>query len=376
MKNEINSKPEFDGILNYCTRCCTPETNEGMEFDELGICKACRSSEQKMHIDWKAKKEELIKILEGFRTNDNYDCIVPISGGKDSAYQLHLVKKEFNLNPLAVTFSHNLYTKTGRYNLKNILEKLDIDHIEYTPKRSLVNRMMKKSLYAIGDSCWHCHAGVGSFPLHIACNFNIPLVIYGESPAEHSGRTTYKDIPKLYDIDHFIKNSAKVQPQNFIKNTNISSNEISMFLSPHIEKAKKLNLSFLYLGDYIFWDAEFFTEFIVDQYGWKEDIVEGTYKRYKSVECKMPGVHDYTKYLKRGFGRGTDFASQDVRAGIITREEGFELAKQYDSVEPDILQYYLESTGISRKEFYDTMSDLRESISKGLPPLKYPKKNE
>lgn len=364
-------KPLFQEELKYCSRCCMPETNEGMEFDEFGICKACRSSEQKMHINWDIRRKELEKILDGYRSETNYDCIVPISGGKDSLYQLHLIKKIFKMNPIAVTFSHNHYTEVGRENLKIGLEKLDIDHIEYTPKRSLVDRLMKESLCHIGDACWHCHAGVGAFPLHMAVKLNIPLVIYGESPAEHSGRTTYADCPTRYGADHFTKHSAKVTAKKIIENSTIESKEMLFMTPPNEEEIKKLDLEFMYLGDYIFWDAEYFTDFIIKHYGWKESYVEGTYKKYKSVECKMPGVHDYTKFLKRGFGRGSDFASQDVRAGIITREEGFELAKEFDFDEPEILEYYLERTGYTKDEFYEIMISQRSGNAKKLPSKEF-----
>lgn len=365
--NSDYGKPQFEKVLKYCVRCSTPESNEGMAFDEMGICLACKSSEQKMKIDWEVRGKELLKIFDKHRKNDNYDCIVPISGGKDSCYQLHLIKKVYGLNPLAVTFSHNLFTPVGKYNLENILEKLDIDHIEFTPKRSLVNRLMKESLYKIGDACWHCHAGVGAFPLQIAAKFKIPLLIYGESPAEHSGRTTYEQCPPRYPADHFIKNSAKVLPKDMCANGMVQDKELMMFKNPPIDELKAIDFEFIYLGDYIFWDAEYYTEFIIKHYDWKEDYVEGTYKRYKSVECRMPGVHDYTKYLKRGFGRGTDFASQDIRAGIATREEGMELSKHFDYDEPEILKYYLESTGLSKEEFYQIILSQRSGNAVNLP---------
>jgi hypothetical protein len=124
--------------LRYCLRCCMPETNEGMAFDELGICKACRSSEQKMHIDWEERQHKLRKLLDQYRARDNgYDCIVPISGGKDSAFQLHVLTRIYGMKPLAVTFSHNWYTETGRYNLQNILDRTNVDHIMFSPNRDL-----------------------------------------------------------------------------------------------------------------------------------------------------------------------------------------------------------------------------------------------
>jgi N-acetyl sugar amidotransferase len=180
--------------LRYCIRCCMPQTQEGIEFDELGVCQACQSAEQKIHIDWAERERDLRKIFETAKANagNNYDCIIPISGGKDSTFQLYVLTQVYGLKPLAVTFSHNWYSETGWYNLQNSLEQFNVDHIMFTPNRSLVNRIAKHSLAGIGDSCWHCHAGVGAFPLQAAVRFNIPLLVWGESIAESSGRASYK----------------------------------------------------------------------------------------------------------------------------------------------------------------------------------------
>ena len=114
-----------------------------------------------------------------------------------------------------------------------------------------------------------------------------------------------------------------------------------MFFPPTDAELEAAGVHGIFLGDFIFWDHERQTEFLIDEYGWREDKVEGSYKWYKSVECKMSGVHDYAKYIKRGFGRGTDFASQDVRTGLMTREEGFALAAKVDAERPPGLDYYL-----------------------------------
>ena len=115
--------------LRYCLRCCLPETSEGLEFDELGICKACRSSEMKMHIDWVAREVELRKLLDHAReeAGTNYDCLVPISGGKDSCFQLHVLCKVYGMKPLTTTFSHTWWTETGWWNLQNCLQQFDVD---------------------------------------------------------------------------------------------------------------------------------------------------------------------------------------------------------------------------------------------------------
>jgi N-acetyl sugar amidotransferase len=348
--------------MKYCVRCCMPESNEGIQFDEMGICQACQSAEQKIHIDWVARERELRRTLEYYKSLSNdYDCIVPISGGKDSTFQLHVITQVYNMRALAVTFSHNWYSETGKYNLQNALEKFNVDHIMFTPNRALVNQLARQSLFKIGDACWHCHAGVGAFPLQVAVKFKIPLLVWGESIAEMSGRATHYNPVTKFDRDYFTKVSAKVYPEQMVCE-NIELRELAGFKLPSYEEIEQIGVVGIHLGDHIFWDDERQMEFVRDVYGWREDHVEGTYKRYKSVECRMAGVHDYTKFLKRGFGRGTDHASADVRAGLLTRQEAFELAKKHDSKRPDALDYYLQITGFTEQEFEAVLSEHRRRL--------------
>ena len=354
-------EPMFEE-LTYCTRCCMPQSTEGIAFDELGVCQACQSAEHKMRIDWAARERDLRGILDRYRNPDgDYDCIIPISGGKDSTFQLHVLTQVYGLRPLAVTFSHNWFSEVGRYNLENAIERFGVDHVMFTPSRSLVNRLARKSLVKIGDSCWHCHAGVGAFPLQVAVRWRIPLLIWGESIAEASGRATHREPVLKFDRDYFTSVSAKVYPDAMVGD-GIEERELAGFHLPSWEQLEEVGVVGIHLGDYLFWDDERQMEFVRDTYGWREGRVEGTYKGYKSVECRMAGVHDYTKFLKRGFGRGTDHASADVRAGLMTREEAFELAKHHDSERPDALDYYLEITGYSEDEFNAIMREHRNGL--------------
>lgn len=361
--------------LRYCVRCCLPETTEGITFDELGICQACQSSEQKIHIDWVARERQLREILDEYKSKagTNYDCLVPISGGKDSTFQLHVLTKVYGMKPLAVTFNHNWYSDTGRYNLENALEKFNVDHIMFTPNRELINKIARRSLFAIGDSCWHCHAGVGAFPLQVAVRFQIPLIIWGESIAEESGRASYFDPVLTFDRDYFTRVSAKVYPEEMIGGA-LTARDMTPFELPSHEDLERVGVVGIHLGDFVFWDAERQMEFVRDTYAWREDDVEGTYKGYKSVECIMAGVHDYSKFVKRGFGRATDHVSADVRAGLLTRDEGMALAEEFDSARPDALDYYLDVTGLTEAEFIEAVKKHREGKMKLLPE-DYPAKD-
>lgn len=374
----MKARPLLEG-LQYCTRCCIPETQEGVNFDEMGVCQACRSAEQKMHINWQEREKELAQILKTAKAKagNNYDCIVPISGGKDSMFQVHVITQVYGMKPLAVTFNHNWYSETGWYNLQNCLETFNIDHIMFTPNRDLVNRLARHSICGMGDTCWHCHAGVGAFPLHIAAKFNIPLIIWGESLAESSGRASFFNPVCKFDREYFLRVSAKLRPEDMICEY-LSSKDLYPFELPSIDECERVGIYGIYLGDYLFWDEERQTEFLRDTYGWRETEMEGTYKRYKGAECIMTGMHDFTCYLKRGYGRATFHASLDVRNGLLTREEGFELANFYDQQRPQALDYYLKITGYTEKEFYEVMHSQCLSVLKDveLPVNKKTRQNQ
>jgi hypothetical protein len=170
----------------------------------------------------------------------------------------------------------------------------------------------------------------------------------------------------MFERDHFFKLSAKVMPERLICH-DISARDLYPFQLPTIEELARVGVTGIHLGDFLFWDEERQTEFVRDVYGWRETEIEGTYKRYKSAECIMPGVHDFTKFLKRGFGRATDHASADVRAGLLTREEGFALAAAHDPVRPKVLDYYLQITGMTEEQFMETMKEHRHEKIRHLP---------
>lgn len=363
--HDVTPEP-FEGIT-YCIRCCTPETQEGVEFDEMGICTACRSSEEKMHIDWTVREKQLRSILAEAKAKagNGYDCILPISGGKDSFFQAHVLVNVYGMKPLAVTFSHNWFSETGFYNLQRCLEVFDLDHMQFTPSRGLVNKLAKKSLGTIGDACWHCHSGVGAFPLQIAARFKIPLLVWGESIAENDGRASYQRPVHKFDRDYFTKVSARLTAEEMVDDT-LSAKDLFPFELPSYEEIEDTGVWGIHLGDYVFWDDERQTEFIKEEYGWRETEIEGAYKGYKSAECIMAGIHDFTCYLKRGFGRSTWQASVDVRNGLLTRKEGFELIKRRDQERPQALDYYLDITGMSEEEFYQTIEGKRLEQLKGI----------
>jgi N-acetyl sugar amidotransferase len=338
----------YESVVKYCTRCCQPETMEGIDFDEFGVCTPCRSSEEKMHINWEERESGLIQTLSKYKNTEYYDCILPVSGGKDSMFQAHILVKQYKVNPLAVTHGQNWYSREGRYNLENLLQKFDLDHLFFTASRGSINKAAKKSIDAIGDSCWHCHIGAGSFVIQTAVKWGLELMIWGESIAEQDGRGSYYD-QKEHSALYNVEVSALIKSEDY-NDSNISPDELSQWYYPSDNIIKDKGIRYLHLGDFIFWDEEKQTEFVTNEYEWMGTQVENAFKGYKSVECVMAGVHDYLNFIKRGVGRSTVQASDDVKRGIITRSEGMELAKKNDPQRPHALDFYMEITGLSEDE--------------------------
>jgi N-acetyl sugar amidotransferase len=357
----------FEKSVKYCNRCCMPETMEGIQFDQFGICTPCRSSEEKMHINWEERENRLSDIISQNKSQVYYDCLLPMSGGKDSMFQAYILTFKYGLTPLAVTHGANWMSLTGRYNLENCLIKFDLDHLIFHAKRSVINKAARKSLTAIGDACWHCHIGAGTFVIQTALSWKLDLMIWGESIAERDGRGSYINQSEA-SLYYNLEVSGKVKAEDYIDES-LNEKELSKWFYPNRESLQKSKIRYLHLGDYIFWDEEKQVEFVVNEFEWMNSKVENTFKGYKSNECVMSGVHDYANFIKRGIGRATVQASDDIRRGLITREEGIELAKKYDSQRPHALDFYLKITGYSEKEFEEILIQSRK-LSKDANKLK------
>ena len=194
------------------------------------------------------------------------------------------------------------------------------------------------------------------------------MIIWGESTAEEGCRLSYYESIKkdVFDENYFTWISARLDVEE-MADENLPKREFEVFQYPSAEEYKNAGIEGFHLGDYQFWDEERRTEFIIREFGWEEDNVEGAYKRYKSVECIMPGLHDWTKYIKRGYGRGTDQATKDVRAGLLTREEGFEIINNLDPKRPEVLDYFLEQTKMTEDDLINKVKNLRKGAAKKLP---------
>jgi N-acetyl sugar amidotransferase len=341
--------------MKRCTRCLLPETHETIRFNEEGICSVCQNFGQKSNIDWGAKKTELDAILDKHRGRGNYDCIIPFSGGKDSVFTLYYAVRVLGLKPLVVSFDHGFYRPNLIETRNKVLKELGVDFLSFSPNWKLVQKLMLKSFLDKGDFCWHCHTGIFSYPMWVAIEKRIPLVLWGEPSSEYTSYYDYSEVEKV-DEDRFnriINLGISAQDMAARLNYEFDDRDFSPFTYPDAQLLQDLQVVSVPLGSFIPWDVKAQVEIIKNELGWQGDEVEGVPPEYdyEKVECYMQGVRDYIKYLKRGYARTTHLTSLDIRNGRKTREESIELVEKYERKIPHNLELFLKYTGLTEEEF-------------------------
>lgn len=357
--------------MRYCARCLYPENAKPtIIFDEEGVCSGCRYHESrgKLEIDWNERKEIFEQIVEEARRmarklGNSHDCIIPVSGGKDSHYQVWLLKKKYGLNPLLVTFNHAFNTPAGNRNLENLVEKSGCDLIRYTAGLDSVRRISRHMLETVGDLTWHYHAGIRTLPFQIAVKYNIPLVVWGEHGfAELTGIVTLEDFVEFTRWTRKEHDMRGYEPADLIGKGGITEHDIAPYLYPDDEDIARVGVRGIYLSNFFPWNAKAQGEAMIREwdFGTVSYRRERTFSLYSKIEDHANDVHDYLKYLKFGYGRATDDASMEIRHGRLTREEGLRMVEQYDATEPSTLGFYCDFLGISKDEFYRFVEPMRD----------------
>jgi len=348
--------------MRYCKKCLYPDTKPQIIFNDEGICSACVNHDKKEIIDWDKKRQEFQDILDKYKSRNktNYDCIIPVSGGKDSHYQTYVIKKEFGLNPLVINFHPHDQTELGKKNLEN-LKKIGVDCIEFSPNPEVYLKLARFGLKELGDFQWPEHLGIFTIPVQMAVKLNIPLIIWGENPQLEYGQPTDVNKDTILDREWNEKNGGyfldKIKPKDMVK-YGFQLDELRPYIYPTDEEIRKVGVTGVFLGSYLKWDI-FKQLDIVKKIGFKESVdkKEGTYDGWENLDVYFTVFHDYFKFLKYGFGRATDHASIEIRYGRITREEGLELVKNNEGKIPrQYLKEFLEFADISMDEFLEICS--------------------
>jgi N-acetyl sugar amidotransferase len=323
-------------MLTYCVRCVMPSTKPDLVLDQEGVCSACRAYEARKTVDWNERRAQLVDLLERYRQHGrNWDCIVPVSGGKDSTYQVTRML-QLGLNPLCVTATTCDLSTIGRRNIDNI-KRLGVDYVEFSPNRVVRARLNRIGLTEVGDISWPEHVGIFTIPVRAAVQFNVPLIVWGEnSQNEYGGPAAAAQNSVLTRrwLEEF-GGLLGLRVSDLSATYGLDPKHLLPYQYPSDEDLQRVGVTGLFLGYYLPWDglsnaliaqAQGFTTF--------GTAVEGSMVSYENLDNHQTGVHDYFKFLKFGFSRATDIACLHVRRGRITREDALQIVKTRDGTFP------------------------------------------
>jgi N-acetyl sugar amidotransferase len=324
-------------MLDYCKNCVMPSTKPDLYLDDEGVCNACRTFDKRKDIDWAGRKAELLMILDRYRSKDgtNWDCIVPVSGGKDSTYQV-VQMLQFGMNPLCVTATTCDLTDIGRRNIENI-KKLGVDYIEMSPNPLVRAKLNRIGLTQVGDISWPEHVGIFTIPVRAAVQFNVPLIIWGENPQnEYGGPAAAAESSTLNRrwLEEF-GGLLGLRVTDLIGTEGLTRKNLIPYFFPEDDELSRIGVTGLFLGHYVPWDG-LSNVLVAQAFGFAVPPLPtlGSMVNYENLDNYQVAIHEYFKFLKFGFGRATDHACMHIRRGRLTREMGLSIVKRTDGKFP------------------------------------------
>lgn len=324
-------------MIRYCTRCLLPDTKPDLGFNDDGVCNACSNFAERPAINWDERATELETILERYRSKDgsHWDCIIPVSGGKDSTFQV-IKMLELGMTPLCVTSTTCHLSDIGRDNIENI-KRLGVDYMEFSPNPNIRAQLNRIGLEQVGDISWPEHVGIFTIPVNAAVRYNVPLIIWGENSQHEYGGPAAAVESNTLDrrwLEEF-GGMLGMRVSDLIGQDGLQARHLIPYVYPSNEDLQKVGVTGLFLGYFLPWDG-YANALLAQAYGFKSlpQTVEGSIVNYENLDNLHTGIHDYFKFLKFGFGRATDIASLHIRRDRITRNEGLDLVKRHDGQFP------------------------------------------
>ncbi len=357
--------------MQYCTKCVYPASTVNISFNDEGVCSSCetfREFDEINEIDWNIKLEKLSKIIRDSKSSDNdsnYDCLIPVSGGKDSYYQTYIITKKLGLKPLLMTYHGNNFLPEGDANRDLMRHKFDCDHIVWGPSINVLKKLNRICFKRMGDMNWQNHCGIFSAPIQVAVKFKIPIIIWGEVNWDISG---------MFDPDDEVEFSARVRHEHDLrgyewydflndKEDVLHEKDLLWAKYPSDKEILDVGVRGLYLGNFVKWDPNAHTQLMIDKFNWKPAMkpFERTYRLMSNLDDRYEnGIHDLLKFIKFGYGRCSDHASKDIRTGYLSRKEAIKLVKKHDHVISSDLYYWLEYVDMKEEEFWKIADTFRE----------------
>lgn len=342
----------------WCVHCLNMSTRPRISFDSRGWCNACQWMEEKSRMDWNFRQVELQNLLDKYRSkNDSFDCIVPVSGGKDGSYVAHTLKHKYNMNPLTVTVRPALSTELGDKNLHRFIQS-GFNHIHISTNPKVMDRLNKYGLIEKGFPYYGWLIAIMTSVIRLAINLKIPLIFYGEDgEIEYGGSTESKNRP-LYNIEYmkrvYLEGGHDIVLQKILDNEDVSKSDLLPFKFPEEQETHGINFACTHWSYFEPWDS--YRNYLVakEHCGLIENTIgsTGTFTNFSQNDQYLYYLHTYFLYLKFGFGRATQDANIEIRRGAMTRAQALNLVKMYDNAYPhDLIDIYTGYYQMTKGEF-------------------------
>ena len=340
--------------MRYCRRCVLPDTRPGLTLDADGICSGCEGHALKPRIAWAERGRELKAIVaRAKRLSSGYDCIIPVSGGKDSTWQT-LKCLEMGLRVLAVTWRSPARTGLGQRNLDNLV-RLGVDHIDYSVSPEVERKFTCQTLVRTGSTAVPMHMALYSIPLRVACHFRVPLVVWGESPHMEYGGTrgdrAYNRLDRGWFQRHGILQGTSAA--DWVGRGGLTRKDLVPYFLPSAREFRAASLESIFLGYYLPWDpAESLRAALAHGFEVRREGPKVGYYDYADIDCDFISVHHYFKWLKFGFTRLFDNLSIEIRNGRMSRARALEIiARTGPQIPHDDIAKLCAFLRISRRQF-------------------------
>jgi N-acetyl sugar amidotransferase len=353
--------------MKYCTRCLYPANHPyGLIFDAEGVCSGCRVHEEKDVLDWEARFRRLEAIAhENAKrvAGRGFDCIVPVFGGGDSYFTVHIVKNVLGLNPLLVHYNSQYNTRRGIRNLANLATVFDCDMVTSTLSPALVKHVTRHTLRRHGSIYWQVLAGMLTFPVQVSVKFRIPLIIWGVHPwSDQTGMYSHLDEVEMTERCRKEHGLMGLAAEDLIDEAaGVTRRDVQPWVYPFDNELEAVGVRGLYLSNYVRWDSKAQHEIMIDRYGYEAAPRPRTFNTYEDVHCfHSAGLHDWLKFLRLGYGKVTDHACREIRLRRMRREQGIAEVERYTTVPPPDLPLFLDWAELETTEFEKLVSDRRD----------------
>jgi N-acetyl sugar amidotransferase len=351
----------LDIMIKTCKRCLY-NTNHplGLIIDDDGICSGCRIHEEKDTLDWMNRWQLLERLVKDYQVKDksNYDCIIPVSGGMDSYFIVHMVKEKLGLNPLLVTYNKYWNTPLGIKNLANLRVRFNCDLLMQNVNPHSVKRIVKTTLRSFGSIYWHCIAGQTVFPVQVAVRKKIPLIIWGAHQGmEQVGMFSHEhevEMTRRYRKDHDLMG---FEADDLLSNFDIlSERDVWQYRYPEDEELNSVGVRGIYLNNYVRWDPKKQHELMIEKYAYETTKFNRTFDCYDYVDCyNYMNLHDVLKYYKTGISKVSDHASREIRHGRLSKKVALGLVAHHQKCDPKYINIFCEWLGINERSLQYVM---------------------